>query len=170
MSLDGFSPGSWTYTCNFSSGGNRSYAVSIVAASQVIDNGHTCYDGQAGEKVWVTISSASSNVLTVAGAPPSPPPPPVTYTEIAGGVAHTWTNPANAGGSQGPSVGNQQSVQVSCVTQGFPVENGNTNWYLLASSPWNGQYWVSADAFYNGYPSGGTLVGTPYVDPAVRAC
>jgi hypothetical protein len=29
------------------------------------DNGHTCYDGIPGDKVWVTINGVSSNVLTV---------------------------------------------------------------------------------------------------------
>jgi len=89
----------------------------------------------------------------------------------AGGTANTWTNYSNAGGYQGPTVPAYSTVQVACYVNGFAVSDGNTNWYRLASSPWNNQYYVSADAFYNtpGMTSG-SLHGTPYVDPAVPHC
>jgi hypothetical protein len=104
------------------------------------------------------------------GAPSPPPPPPTTYLETAGGVAHTWTNYTNAGGTQGPSVGAQQTIQIACKLQGFRVADGNTWWYRIASNPWNNQYYVSADAFYNNGQRSGTLRGTPFVDGNVRDC
>lgn len=99
-----------------------------------------------------------------------PPPPPKTWAETAGGVAHTWTNYQNAGGSQGPSVAQYQTIQIACKITGFKVSDGNPWWYRLAQTPWNSQYYVSADAFYNNSATSGSLKGTPFVDPAVANC
>jgi surface antigen len=100
----------------------------------------------------------------------TPPPPTPTWGETAGGVAHTWTNYTNAGGSQGPSIGGGQTVQIACKLTGFKVADGNTWWYRIASAPWNNAYYVSADAFYNNGQTSGSLIGTPFVDPAVANC
>ena len=59
---------------------------------------------------------------------------------------------------------------MACVVQGFKVASGNSNWYKIASSPWNGTYYASADAFYNNGSTSGSLIGTPFVDPRVPAC
>ncbi len=93
-----------------------------------------------------------------------------TYSETAGGNANTWTNYTNAGGSQGPTVPGGATIEIACVVQGFRVADGNTNWYLIAQSPWNYNYYVAADAFYNNGATSGSLRGTPFVDPAVPAC
>ncbi|MGN6252681.1 MAG: hypothetical protein ACTHNS_12780 [Marmoricola sp.] len=90
--------------------------------------------------------------------------------ETTGSVARTWTNYSNAGGTEGPQIGSNQTVTIACVVQGFRVADGNTNWYRIASAPWSGQYYVSADAFYNNGATSGSLHGTPFVDPAVPAC
>ena len=45
--------------------------------------------------------------------------------------------------------GVRQTVQIACKIAGFTVADGNTWWYQIASTPWNGAYYVSADAFYN---------------------
>ncbi|MGB0094616.1 MAG: hypothetical protein WBP81_19050 [Solirubrobacteraceae bacterium] len=104
--------------------------------------------------------------------PQQPPPqqPPPTWKETAGGVAHTWTNYTNAGGTQGPSIASNQTVDISCKLTGFRVADGNTWWYRIASPPWSNQFYVSADAFYNNGQTSGSLVGTPFVDPAVANC
>jgi len=96
--------------------------------------------------------------------------PPSGGVETAGGVAATWTDYASAGGIAGPQIAAQATVQISCKVTGFRVADGNTWWYRIASAPWNDGFYVSADAFYNGAPTGGTLVGTPFVDPAVPDC
>ena len=93
-----------------------------------------------------------------------------TYAETAGGVAHTWTNYTNAGGTEGPSIASNQTVQIACWVTGFRVADGNTYWYRIASSPWNNAYYVSADAFYNNGATSGSLIGTPFVDPSVPSC
>ena len=80
---------------------------------------------------------------------PHPVPTPQTWTETVGGNAHTWTDYMNAGGTQGPTIPGGQSVQIACKVQGFQVADGNTWWYRITSSPWSGNYYVSADAFYN---------------------
>jgi surface antigen len=104
---------------------------------------------------------------------PTPVPtqaPPRTWSETAGGVAHTWTNYSNAGGTQGPSIAGGQTVQISCRLTGFQVADGNTWWYRIAQSPWNNSFYVSADAFYNNGQTSGSLHGTPFVDPNVAMC
>jgi hypothetical protein len=96
--------------------------------------------------------------------------PAATFTETVGGPTHTWTNYSDAGGTQGATISTSQSVQVTCVVQGFKVADGNTNWYRIASSPWSNAYYASADAFYNNGATSGSLRGTPFVDPKVPAC
>lgn len=122
---------------------------------------------------------ASSNPATTLPAPAMPTPSVTTiapnsstYAETSGtnGEKHTWTNYTNAGGQEGPSIPAGQTVQIACKTTGFKVANGNTWWYKIASGPWNGQYYVSADAFYNNGRTSGSLKGTPYVDFAVPNC
>lgn len=93
-----------------------------------------------------------------------------TYSETTGGVSNTWTNPSNAGGYAGSQIGANQTVQIACKLQGFQVADGNTWWYLIASSPWNYGYYVSADPFYNNGQTSGSLHDTPFVDSAVPDC
>lgn len=93
-----------------------------------------------------------------------------TYSETVGSNANTWTNYTNAGGNQGPTIPSDATVEIACVVQGFRVADGNTSWYLIASSPWNSAFYVSADAFYNNGQTSGSLIGTPWVDPAVPSC
>jgi Trypsin len=102
--------------------------------------------------------------------PASPPPSAPTYAETTGSVAHTWTDYTNAGGNEGPEIASNQTVEIACWVSGFAVADGNTYWYQIASSPWNDAYYVSADAFYNNSETSGTLIGTPWVDPAVPNC
>ncbi len=116
------------------------------------------------------LQTATSTAPTAPPPATIPPPPPATHTETVGGVSHTWTNYADAGGTQGPSIASNTSVQISCKVTGFRVADGNTWWYRIASSPWNNGYYVSADAFYNNGATSGSLAGTPFVDPAVPNC
>jgi hypothetical protein len=128
-------------------------------------NEHFINDGAA-------INQPSPGIPACTSAPPPPPPAPPapTWAETAGGVAHTWTNYTNAGGTEGPSIGGGQTVAIACKLPGFRVADGNTWWYRIAASPWNNNYYVSADAFYNNGATSGSLHGTPYVDPAVGDC
>jgi hypothetical protein len=98
------------------------------------------------------------------------PAPPAGYSETTGGVTNTWTNYTNAGGNQGPTIPTRTTVQITCKLSGFRVADGNTWWYRIASSPWNGVYYASADAFYNNGQTSGSLVGTPFADINVRDC
>jgi hypothetical protein len=83
---------------------------------------------------------------------------------------HTWTDYADAGGSEGPEMPSNDTVQIACKINGFTVADGNTWWYRIASSPWNDAYYGSADAFYNDGATSGSLLGTPFVDPNVPSC
>jgi uncharacterized membrane protein YgcG len=120
-------------------------------------------------------SGSSTPATTPATAPATSPPPTAppaatTYSETVGGVSHTWANYSNAGGTEGPSIASNQTVQITCKVTGFAVADGNTWWYKIVSSPWNGAYYVSADAFYNDEATSGSLHGTPFVDPSVPNC
>jgi surface antigen len=102
--------------------------------------------------------------------PVSPPPAPATRPETTGGATNTWTNYANAGGSQGQTIPANATVQIACKVTGFQVADGNTTWYRVSSDPWKGTYYASADAFYNNGQTSGSLHGTPYMDPSVPNC
>jgi cell wall-associated NlpC family hydrolase len=102
------------------------------------------------------------------GSTPSTPAP--TYSETSGSVVHTWSDYADAGGSEGPEMPSNDTVQIACKINGFTVADGNTWWYRIASSPWNDAYYGSADAFYNNGETSGSLKGTPFVDPGVPGC
>jgi hypothetical protein len=102
--------------------------------------------------------------------PTTPPPPPTTYPETTGGAANTWTNYVTAGGTNGPGIPSNLTIQIACKVTGFKVTDGNTWWYRIASSPWNNRYYVSADAFYNNGQTTGSLRGTPFVDPVIPSC
>ena len=123
-------------------------------------------DAMGNGKPWATCTASTSPAATT--TPTTPPSG--TYGETTGGVAHTWTNYSDAGGTQGPSIASNQTVQITCRTSGFAVADGNTWWYEIASSPWDNSYWVSADAFYNNGSTSGSLVGTPFYDPSVPVC
>jgi hypothetical protein len=64
MTLGQFASGTYRYTCNFGSGGSRTYTLVVTGDPQTFDNGQTCFDNAAGETLWVTIGSQSSNTLT----------------------------------------------------------------------------------------------------------
>jgi cell wall-associated NlpC family hydrolase len=102
------------------------------------------------------------------GSTPAPPAP--TYSETSGSVVHTWTDYSDAGGSEGPEMPSNDTVQIACRINGFTVADGNTWWYRIASTPWSGSYYGSADAFYNNGETSGSLKGTPFVDPNVPNC
>src|SRR6185312_8953760 len=112
----------------------------------------------------------TSTTTTPTTTNPPPPPPPSTYSETPGGEVHTWTNYSNAGGTEGPTIPAYQTVQIACKVTGFKVADGDTWWYRIASSPWNGSFYGSADAFYNNGQTSGSLKGTPFVDPNVPTC
>jgi hypothetical protein len=177
MTLGQFASGTYRYTCNFGSGGSGAYTLVVTGDLQTFDNGQTCFDNAVGDTLWVTIGSQSSNTLTVPASPPASsggnpptPPPPSTYPETVGGNAHTWTNYSNAGGTEGPTIPAYDTVQISCKVQGFRVQDGDTWWYRIASSPWDNNFYVSADAFYNNGQTSGSLLGTPFVDSNVPNC
>jgi len=67
-------------------------------------------------------------------------------------------------------VAQYQTIQIACKITGFVVADGNPWWYRIAQTPWNNTYYVSADAFYNNGATSGSLLGTPWVDPAVPNC
>jgi hypothetical protein len=165
MTLTGFPGGSYQYTCQFASGGNGTFTVGISGSPEMFDNGQTCYDLESGDTVSVSIDDVQSNSIIVGGTPPQK-----GTGETTGGVTNTWSNYANAGGTQGPTIQSNETVAITCRVQGFAVADGNTWWYLISSSPWSDQFYASADAFYNNGQTSGSLIGTPFVDTSVPTC
>ncbi|MBL7491247.1 PKD domain-containing protein [Frankia sp. AgB1.9] len=99
----------------------------------------------------------------------SPPPPPTTHTEVATNTGSgTFKNYSNASGD-GQRIAVHQAVEVSCRVQGFKVESGDTWWYKIASSPWNGEYYAPADNFYNNGATSGPD-NAVFVDASVPGC
>ena len=115
-------------------------------------------------------TTTSTSTTTTSTTQPPVASQPTTYAETVGGVTHTWADYEDAGGTEGSSIAAYQTVQVTCAVQGFRVADGDTWWYKIASSPWNNTYYASADAFYNNGQTSGSLIGTPFVDPAVPQC
>lgn len=129
-----------------------------------------CNDGQGGSDPPAATPPVSNAPPVTPTPPTQPPPQPTTWPETVGGNANTWTNYTNAGGTQGPTIPAFTTVQIACKITGFRVADGNTWWYRIAQAPWNNAYYVSADAFYNNGATSGSLLGTPFVDPAVANC
>ena len=121
----------------------------------------------------IGIIHAIANNSTNPPAPPKNPSPtptcstPGTYNETTGGVTNTWTDYTDAGGTEGPQIGSNVTVEVTCRVTGFTAADGDDWWYQIASSPWNNTYYVSADAFYNNGQTSGSLQGSPFYDPNV---
>ncbi|MGO9791548.1 MAG: hypothetical protein ACLP8S_19215 [Solirubrobacteraceae bacterium] len=92
------------------------------------------------------------------------------WAETVGGVTSTWSNYRDAGGKRGRSIAAHRTVAIACRVEGFKVSDGNRWWYKIASSPWRGAYYASADAFYNNGRTSGSLIGTPFVDARVAPC
>lgn len=146
---------------------NRAYYVS---ADAFYNNGATSGSLHGTPFADASVPDCTPGAGTSSPQPPTSTPAPSTHGETTGSVANTWTNYSNAGGTQGPSIGSNQTVQIACKVGGFRVSDGNAWWYRIASAPWNNGYYVSADAFYNNGATSGSLQGTPFVDPAVPDC
>ena len=175
VSLGGFASGSSVIlTCHDSAdpGGFFTQQVTI-GGNGGASAPNLCYSSD-GPDHWVTTSNGvTSNRVTWGGGGAAPPPvqaPAGTRAETVGSNANTWTNHRSAGGNQGATIPRGTTVEISCRLEGFKVENGNTWWYRIASTPWNNGYYVSADAFYNNGATSGDLRGTPWVDEAVPVC
>jgi hypothetical protein len=160
--------------------------VSAVNGNQVtVQEYNEHYDGKYDERTYSLGSEPYQYIhfADISYSPtkipqPTPPTTPpssgggsgTTHAETTGSVAATWSNYINGGGTQGPSIGKNQTVQISCKLTGLKVSDGNTWWYQIASSPWNNSYYVSADAFYNNGATSGSLHGTPFDDGNVPNC
>ena len=170
----------WNWTPPAQTGGRpiSTYTVTLDGV-QVASSSATSFQEGFGYSQSHTLTVAAENAGGESGpagsdsvTTPGPPqaPAPTSYAETTGGVSHTWTDYHDAGGTQGPSIASQQTIQIACKVSGFAVADGNTWWYRIASSPWSNNYYVSADAFYNNGQTSGSLVGTPFVDSNVPNC
>ncbi len=82
----------------------------------------------------------------------TPVPQPKTWTEQEGDFgANSFSNPHNASG-MGPHLDPMVYVQVSCKLYDPYIASVNPDgyWYRIASAPWNNNYYVAANTFWNG--------------------
>jgi surface antigen len=158
--------------------GHVAYVAAVQGGSVTVEEYNLAKRG-AYDKRIVSASSFTGFIhfrdLPAEQIPVGPPPSlggveEATVTEVAGGTANSWSDYRIAGGDLGPGIPAHFPLEVSCAVTGFQVADGNTWWYRIASSPWSDAYYATADAFYNNGQTSGSLIGTPFVDPAVRAC
>jgi transcriptional regulator with XRE-family HTH domain len=124
----------------------------------------------AVSSVVVAAAAAAGCVAALNEGGPSGPSGPVsTWTETTGTPAHTWADPVQLTGA-GTPLGPRQSVQVLCRVRGYVVQDGDPWWYRLASTPWNGRYYATSDAFYNNGATSGSVVNGVVVDEQVPVC
>jgi hypothetical protein len=90
--------------------------------------------------------------------------------EVAGGAAHTWSNPRTAGGRAARPLQTGERVRISCRVRGYQVPDGDVWWYRLAPPPWSGRFYATADAFYNNGRTHGSLIGSKLVDRRIPVC
>jgi transcriptional regulator with XRE-family HTH domain len=115
----------------------------------------------------VAVGVAAACFAALSGGGPGGPAS--TWTETTGTPAHTWADPVQLTGA-GTPLGPRQSVQVLCRVKGYVVEDGDPWWYRLASSPWNGRYYATSDAFYNNGATSGPVDDGVVVDEQVPIC
>jgi len=92
-----------------------------------------------------------------------------TWTETTGTPAHTFSDATQLTGA-GLPLGPRQSVQISCRTRGYVVEDGDPWWYRIESAPWNGRFYATSDAFYNNGAVTGPVDTGVVVDEQVPIC
>jgi surface antigen/cell division septation protein DedD len=164
--------------------GHVAYVIQVNSATSFVTHEmNTHGDGDLSGIVYTVSRTVLAGMEFIYGGPagsgPTPPvtTPPVTtptstntYAETTGSVVHTWTDYADAGGTEGSEIASNQTVLITCRVSGWGAPDGNTWWYQIASSPWNNGFYASADAFYNNGETSGSLRGTPFYDPIVPVC
>jgi serine/threonine protein kinase len=116
--------------------------------------------------------SCTGGFSTTTTTPTTSPPPAPSYYEVSNpsGPTHTWSNYSDAGGTEGATIGDGTTVQVSCRVQGLSA-GGTTWWYRIASSPWSNSFYASCSAFYNtGTNTSGPFENGIDYDPNVPTC
>ena len=107
---------------------------------------------------------------TPSPTPPSTKSPTIPSETVSSSGADTWSNYLAASGTAGIKIAPYSTVSISCRVQGFKVSDGDTWWYRISNPPWNNEFYVSADAFYNNGLTSGSLVGSPFFDPLIPLC
>ena len=160
---------SYGSTTTSSSAGSGTAAAAESAGLSGL-SASTTYDFQLVATNADGTSDGGNVTFTTSSSTVTPPPTPTLYYETTGGVTNTWSDYGDAGGTEGPQIAKNATVQVNCRISGWKAPDGNTWWYQIPASPWNNAYFASADAFYNNGATSGSLVGTPWYDPSVPVC
>jgi len=150
-------------TSNLTSGHTYSVIAEATDSAGNVGTSSTVTFTNTAPPTTTTTPPTTTTTTTTTTTPP-------TYAETTGSVAYTWTDYQDAGGTEGPEIEDNQTVQITCRASGWTAPDGNNWWYEIASAPWSNSYWVSADAFYNNGETSGPLTGTPFYDSNVPVC
>lgn len=153
MTLNGFPNGTYTYSCDFGSGGDQSYSITISSDPETVDNGATCWDTESGDTVWVVVHGVTSNTITVpaASSPPSSSssPPPSQSIQIGWSGAHpSWIWMTLNGFPTGTytyscdfASGGDASFHMTETSEPETFDNGETCWDQESGD----RVWVTVD-------------------------
>lgn len=165
------------------SGDGLSVAEKISLRTALIGGAATVLAAVLTVVVAALINNGSSSTAPIPSPQPEalgPMPPPTCPTCISGGK--TFTQEAGEGTprptfrdprafkGKGPSVQPGQQVEVVCRFHdpNAPASVQPGWWYLIASSPWNWQYYTMANSYLNGDPPEGPYLTS--VDNGVPVC
>ena len=167
-----YTVGCWQTSDSSGNGGSQVASFSLTTDGSGSWSGSGC---STSDSVYTNLRIGPNLIWSNTLAPLAGQVPPQTYGEVTdpNGPTHTWSDPSCGCGSQGMSIPDGSTVQVSCRVQGLnpPSANGDPWWYRIASSPWNNGYYASADAFYNtGTNTSGPFDNGILVDPNVPTC
>jgi uncharacterized protein YndB with AHSA1/START domain len=159
----GFTPGGTYYVRAWYPDGseytNITHSATVRADGTVVWTWPCAGDPQGTYTTQVTDEATGRTTPVVqftigAGTPaPTTAPPAGTVTEQEGSHgANTFQDVANASG-EGPKIPAMAYVQVTCkvlppstIASAYP----DGYWYLIASPPWDNQYYAVANTFWNG--------------------
>ncbi len=125
---------------------NETQGASRLSPSMIRRRSLTC----------LLVFGAALGPAVLAGAPPRALAD-ATYAEQEGHLgANTFTDIDNASG-EGTKVPAAAWVQVTCKVYDPSIASVSPDgyWYLIASAPWNNQYYAAANTFMNGDPWNG---------------
>lgn len=147
-----------TYDCLKAQGAPGPVALPASVLDRLTDlNGVWAECGHVlGASTSVPVTSPPATTPPVTSPPVTNPPvtTPATYTDqcVSRSGCPTFRNYVNASGV-GPRIGSGAYVAITCKlrpasTIGSAHPDGY--WYLIASSPWNNEFWAVANSFHNG--------------------
>jgi hypothetical protein len=142
-------------------------AAVIGAVALIVTTSGSSASHASGQSMPLHTQPTPAGSPSTATAVPASSP---TWTEKTFTSTQTFSNFVSAGGPFGVPLTSGQSVQVACRVKGFKVQDGDVWWYRLSAPPWDGNYYVSTDNFWNTPDTSGSPINGISFDPKVKTC